>query len=65
MSEQEWNAYLQQLAQVEHTPNDAHCVSCWYECHDTPFPAQDSSSLCGEHTEAIRQAYSARKGVRA
>ncbi len=58
MSEQEWNDYMAQLALEANTPGDAHCVSCWYEEHDTPFPDEDSSSLCEEHAQAARQTYS-------
>jgi hypothetical protein len=54
MTEQEWEDYMQRLAQSTND-SDAHCVSCWYEQNGTtPFPAQDSSSLCGDHAHATR-----------
>ena len=58
MTEQEWDAYMQQLAQSS-DESTAHCVSCWYEQNGkkTPFPADDSSSLCGPHAQATRDAY--------
>ena len=57
MSEQEWQAYMALLAQ-ENTTSTAHCVGCWYDDHTDPFPALDSSSLCDDHAQATRQAYS-------
>jgi hypothetical protein len=53
MSEEQWTRYQLLLA---HAPDqqEAHCVSCWYEQHDAPFPAADSSSLCVRHVQALR-----------
>ncbi len=56
MSEQEWNDYMALLAQQENG-SQAHCVRCWYEQNEEPFPALDSSSLCGGHAAATRWAY--------
>jgi hypothetical protein len=58
MTEYEWQNYQTQLAQeAAGTTSTAHCVRCWYEQNATPFPAQDSSSLCDAHATATRQAY--------
>ncbi|MBV9690535.1 MAG: hypothetical protein JO202_12610 [Ktedonobacteraceae bacterium] len=57
MNEQQWDEYMTLLAQSS-DESTAHCVSCWYEENgDTPFPADDSSSLCGPHAQATRDAY--------
>jgi hypothetical protein len=61
MSEQEWDAYMAQLAQSTEA-SSAHCVSCWYEQHQEAFPALDSSSLCDSHAEATRNAYYGSRG---
>jgi hypothetical protein len=55
-SEQRWGDDMARLAQSTSTSSGsgAHCVSCWYEEHSEPFPAQDSSSLCERHGQATR-----------
>jgi hypothetical protein len=55
MNEQQWQEYMNLLAQ-ENTTSIAHCVGCWYDEHAEPFPPLDSSSLCDDHAQATRQA---------
>lgn len=45
MTEQLWHALMQHLAQSVAAPVPL-CVGCWYQTHQTPFPAQQSSRLC-------------------
>jgi hypothetical protein len=45
MTEQLWQALMQRLAQAAAAPVPL-CVGCWYQMHQTPFPAQQSSRLC-------------------
>ena len=55
MTEQLWQEVLHRMAHEPGTPLSTHCVNCWYEVHMTPFPAQDSSSLCARHAASIRK----------
>jgi hypothetical protein len=56
MNEQQWQEYMNLLAQ-ENTTSTVHCVGCWYDEHTEPFPPLDSSSLCDDHATATRQTY--------
>ena len=55
MTEQLWQEVLCRLAQEPVKSLSIHCVSCWYEVHMTPFPGQDSSSLCARHAASMRK----------
>ena len=55
MTEQVWQKVLCRLAQEPVKSLSIHCVSCWYEVHMTPFPGQDSSSLCAKHAASTRK----------
>jgi len=55
MTEQLWQEVLHRMSHAPGTLLRAHCVSCWYEVHMTPFPAQDSSSLCSRHAASMRK----------
>ena len=56
MEEQLWDQLMQMLSQESAFVSPPHCVGCWYEAYQTPFPDQDSSSLCVKHAASIRQA---------
>jgi hypothetical protein len=55
MTEQLWQEVLYHLAHAPGTLLSTHCVSCWYEVHTIPFPAQDSSNLCARHAASMRK----------
>lgn len=53
MSEQLWEALLDQLAQAQQQASRL-CVGCWYKQHTLPFPSQASSCLCSACAEAVK-----------
>ena len=55
MTEQVWQEVMCRLAQEPGILLPTHCVSCWYEVHMTPLPAQDSSNLCARHAASTRE----------
>ena len=56
MTQQQWEALMQQLAHAASEPNASRlCVGCWYREQDTPFPAARSSCLCATCAALVRE----------